>query len=774
MKIQKPFFCFVLLILHFFTTLNAQLNNWNYRMPFEVSEVNGTSQTNYQVKLTINTAALVSAGHMQSDGADIRFADSCGTTLYNHYIDSNMNATNTTLWVMVPSLPALGVANFYMYYGNPTATQGSNFANTFPAANVITSNTNITGTINADWFEITAGDTAFITAGTPVVINARNIIIRGTIQGNGRGYQGPAINTVGTGPGGGGTSTNSGCGGGSYGGVGGTGGMDAGDTPGTGGASYGTNNGTDNAMGSSGGSGTGISTGGNGGGALSMYAEYISILGDITANGNTAAIDGTGRGGGGGAGGGILLDACILNFTGTISANGGNGGAGTSAANDSGGGGGGGRIKGFYSGATVNTGTATANNGTGGPNGTAAPGQPGTPGTVYFGSGSFYMVPLTTTGAEENISLSVTYSDMDLAICSNENLTATANTGFSNYDFSLNAITQASGATNAFTFTNLNNNDSIGINAVLNGCLIKSTGAVVTVNALPAVDAGVNQNICMGDSVVLYGSGALTYSWNNGVIDSVYFTPTGSLDYILTGTDVNGCVDVDTTTITTNQPNVSAGADQQICNGTSTLLVGTGALSYTWDHGVVDSVAFTPSATDTYIITGTDGFGCTDMDTVTIDVITVDVSVTNNDPTLVANAVGATYQWFNCNGGFNFPGATSASFSPSQNGNYGVIVTQSGCADTSSCNFIFTVSIDEQNAPLVTVYPNPSSGFITLQGSITGNFVLVNELGQPISYVQLNEANNYTARLDFLQSGVYFIQSADVNNKYRAKIIVTH
>ena len=45
----------------------------------------------------------------------------------------------------------------------------------------------------------------------------------------------------------------------------------------------------------------------------------------------------------------------------------------------------------------------------------------------------------------------------------------------------------------------------------------------VTVNALPTVDAGINQTVCAGSSVVLSGSGASSYPWNNGVTNSVAF-----------------------------------------------------------------------------------------------------------------------------------------------------------------------------------------------------------------------------------------------------------
>ena len=72
------------------------------------------------------------------------------------------------------------------------------------------------------------------------------------------------------------------------------------------------------------------------------------------------------------------------------------------------------------------------------------------------------------------------------------------------------------------------------------------------INALPNVEAGANQTITAGASVSLLGTGAVSYSWNNGVQDGVAFIPTTTMDYMLTGTDANGCVNTDIVTITVN------------------------------------------------------------------------------------------------------------------------------------------------------------------------------------------------------------------------------
>jgi gliding motility-associated-like protein len=74
---------------------------------------------------------------------------------------------------------------------------------------------------------------------------------------------------------------------------------------------------------------------------------------------------------------------------------------------------------------------------------------------------------------------------------------------------------------------------------------------MVTVYPNPTVSAGVDQTLCEGVSVVLSGSGALTYSWDNNVVNNIQFQPpSGSTVYTVAGTDANGCTGSDQVTIT--------------------------------------------------------------------------------------------------------------------------------------------------------------------------------------------------------------------------------
>lgn len=60
---------------------------------------------------------------------------------------------------------------------------------------------------------------------------------------------------------------------------------------------------------------------------------------------------------------------------------------------------------------------------------------------------------------------------------------------------------------------------------------------------LPALNAGPDQTIRVGASVVLTGPGAATYSWSYGVSNGVAFALASTATYTVTGADANSCSD---------------------------------------------------------------------------------------------------------------------------------------------------------------------------------------------------------------------------------------
>jgi len=116
------------------------LSGGRYRKPITITGSTAGAQTNYQVLVTVDTQSLISAGKMQSTGADIRFYNASVELPY--WIESGINTTSTKIWVKVDSIPASPLAaTIYMYYGNPSASAVSNGNNVFEFFDNFESNT---------------------------------------------------------------------------------------------------------------------------------------------------------------------------------------------------------------------------------------------------------------------------------------------------------------------------------------------------------------------------------------------------------------------------------------------------------------------------------------------------------------------------------------------------------------------------------------------------------------------------------------------------------
>jgi len=72
----------------------------------------------------------------------------------------------------------------------------------------------------------------------------------------------------------------------------------------------------------------------------------------------------------------------------------------------------------------------------------------------------------------------------------------------------------------------------------------------IIIDPAPNVFAGLDFINCENDPIVLSGTGAQSYIWDNGVIDGVAFTPTSTITYNVVGTDANGCTNSDDIIVT--------------------------------------------------------------------------------------------------------------------------------------------------------------------------------------------------------------------------------
>jgi len=187
-----------------------------------------------------------------------------------------------------------------------------------------------------------------------------------------------------------------------------------------------------------------------------------------------------------------------------------------------------------------------------------------------------------------------------------------------------------------------------------NGCS-NSESTTITVNQLPTITASVfPTTICIGAKAKVQAIGAVNYIWDNAVISEKDFEPVATQTYSVTGTDSNGCSSTANTIIVVNElPTVKATATKStLCSGDTIKLIGVGAVTYVWDNAIIDSKLFVPTASQTYTITGTDIHGCSNIDSIAIEVTTPTIPVVKNVTMLVngtvpmLTAIGNDVKWY--------------------------------------------------------------------------------------------------------------------------------
>ena len=321
-----------------------------------------------------------------------------------------------------------------------------------------------------------------------------------------------------------------------------------------------------------------------------------------------------------------------------------------------------------------------------------------------------------------------------------------------------NTYTWNNGVSNGVAFApNATNTYSV-IGIDVNGCVNQDSMAI-TVNPLPVVSAGNDQTVCLNTPVVLSGSGATTYVWNNNITNNTPFTPTTTNNYIVIGTDVNGCVNTDTATVTVLPlPNVNAGQDFAICVGLGATITGTGANIYQWNNNVNNGVTFFPNTTTTYTVIGTGANGCSAQDSVVVTVNTTpSISLTNGgaacangNVALNATTTGAFGGfWSSTNGTGTFaPNVSNANVTYNANGNDSATVTfvyvafnQCGASnDTTIINILGLPSVNAGVDAAVCTGINT-----TLTATAAGSVVWNNGILNGVAFPAVGGTTNYVA-----------------------------
>lgn len=285
-----------------------------------------------------------------------------------------------------------------------------------------------------------------------------------------------------------------------------------------------------------------------------------------------------------------------------------------------------------------------------------------------------------TTGCSNTDQILITVTGSALSA----NSSATPNSICLNQSTQLNAL--GSGGSGSYTyswssnpagFTSTSQNPTVSpittttYTVTINDGFNTSTSSVlVTVNVLPSANAGSDVSICSGNNTNLNATGGTTYAWSpsSGLsasnISNPVASPSLTTTYIVTVTNAAGCTSTDNITITVDAlPTANAGADAEICSGSSTNLSASGGTTYSWSPStglsstVISNPTATPSSSTTYSVIVTNSAGCSASDNVTITVNSLptvnagsDISIPNGtSTTLNGNVSGGSgsysYSW---------------------------------------------------------------------------------------------------------------------------------
>lgn len=180
--------------------------------------------------------------------------------------------------------------------------------------------------------------------------------------------------------------------------------------------------------------------------------------------------------------------------------------------------------------------------------------------------------------------------------------------------------------------------------------------------------------------------------------------------------------------------------------------------SYTWNEE-------TYNESGNYIWSGTNSLGCDSTATLNLTINTVNTGISQlDDITLQSLAVGAEYQWIDCETGTPVLGATSQQFTPNQNGDYAVFVTENECSDTSDCISIVKLSLSENQQPSLKIYPNPTTSIIHISSNeqIHSTYQIFDIHGRIILTGKI-DGQTHQISIEHFVTGVYTLIFEEVN-----------
>ncbi len=239
---------------------------------------------------------------------------------------------------------------------------------------------------------------------------------------------------------------------------------------------------------------------------------------------------------------------------------------------------------------------------------------------------------------------------------------------------------------------------TLTIGDVVSNCIDTDQVTVTVLNSDVAV--GGDAQICDDETVQLSVFGGSTFEWtpaetlSAGDVPDPIASPSETTSYNVKVTDDNGCVlEEEVTVFVSSSPALTAGENQQICQGGSTPISAEGEGTFSWippntlENAQSSSPTASPAVSTTYYVTLTNESGCSTVDSVRVEVLPPAGFVESNQVIICADedgqlqaGGGVSYSWAPTTG-LSDPNIANPIATPDQTTIYTVtIVDEVGCS----------------------------------------------------------------------------------------------
>ena len=355
-----------------------------------------------------------------------------------------------------------------------------------------------------------------------------------------------------------------------------------------------------------------------------------------------------------------------------------------------------------------------------------------------------------------------------------------------------------------FTTPSITTNTTYYVEVTSNGCTSSRTAVLSTINTNPTVNAPVSQTICLGSTSTAINftgnSGNATYNWANsntaiglgasGTGNISSFTPSAAGTATITVTPtLASCTGTPVTfTITVNPiPAVTfdlSGVASPCSTGSSISLPAGSPSGGSYSGTGVSGNMFNPTTSGvgtfpiTYSVTqnGCSGSAVSSITVTAPPTVTFDLSTITSP--CVTDAAITLPSGTPAGGTYSGTGVTGNTFNPATAGvgNHTITysVNQNGC--TGSSNSTITVDacsgLDENGDKLVVIYPNPTSGSLSITGETLNKYTkleLIDASGRVVSNWTIH-GNPMQLDLSSFANGNYSLKISGTEKQILKKI----